>query len=86
MCIPRSLSHKPKRVHFTLSFTLKLWNDLTIKWKNLTWNDLTIEQREHKTDIVHYQYCIIYYQLKSRLCSDRAWWDLAATLYSMYKL
>ena len=73
MCIPRPLSHKPKRVHFTLSFTLKRRNDLTMK------------QREHKTDIVHYQYCIIYYQLKSRLCSDRAWWDLAATLY-MYKL
>ena len=55
MCIPRSLSHKPKRVHFTLSFTLKLRNDLTIKWKDLTWNDLTMEQREHKTD----NYCTL---------------------------
>ena len=50
MCIPRSLSHKPKRVHFTLSFTLKLRNDLTIKWKDMTWNDLTMKQREHKTE------------------------------------
>lgn len=43
MCVPRSLSHKPQRAHFTTSFTLKLWNDLTIKWNDQTWNDLTMK-------------------------------------------
>ena len=43
MCVPRSLSHKPQRAHFTTSFTLKLWNDLTMKWNDQTWNDLTMK-------------------------------------------
>ena len=27
-----------KKARFTSNFTLKLWNDLTIKWNDLTWN------------------------------------------------
>ena len=48
MCVPRSLSHKHQRAHFTTSFTLKLWNDLTIKWNDQTWNDLTMKLSDCK--------------------------------------
>lgn len=33
----------PKQACSTLSFTVKLRNDMTIKWKNVAWNDLTME-------------------------------------------
>lgn len=36
VCITRSLSHKPKKARFTSSFTLKLWNNLTNEWNELT--------------------------------------------------
>ena len=48
MRIPRSLSQKPKKARFTSNFTLKLWNDLTIKWNDLTWNKLTMERSDRK--------------------------------------
>ena len=48
MCISRSLSHKPLKERFSSSCTLKLWNDLTIKWNNLTWND-DMERSYHGT-------------------------------------
>ena len=43
MCTPRSLSHKQKKVHFTLSFTLKQWSNLTIKCSE---NDLALNDLE----------------------------------------
>ena len=38
------LSNKPKKACFTLSITLKLWNDLTMKWNDLTMgNEVTVK-------------------------------------------
>ena len=48
MCVPRSLSHKHQIAHFTTSFTLKLWNDLTIKWNDQTGNDLPMKSSDCK--------------------------------------
>ena len=40
---PRSQKSAPH-----IEFTLKQWNDLTIKWIDLVWNDLTMEQGDRK--------------------------------------
>ena len=37
---------------FTSSFTLKLWNDLTIKSNNLAWNDLSMERSDPYTELL----------------------------------
>ena len=35
-----------------MSFTLKLWNSLTIKWNDQAWNDLTMERCDLKPEFL----------------------------------
>ena len=45
-------SLEAKKGHFTLSFTRKLWSNLTIKWNDLAWNDLTMGRNNSKPSML----------------------------------